>query len=69
MISWIETPEDMKWLQETKGIPVAGFSCAEMHGNEDCPRYIILFERNHIDSPIQEWKWDAAADKYVRVEQ
>ena len=51
--TFLSTRDDLKWLREThlkscRKLP--RFSVAILHGNEDAPDSITLYERNHVDS-------------------
>lgn len=49
---FIETLEDLDWLQTVHNISVrsAGYTCAILYGNEDSPSKVELFAKNHYKS-------------------
>ena len=48
----LTSPDDFQWLLEghLKGCTVPPFTVAEIHGNEDWPERITLYEFDHIGS-------------------
>ncbi len=44
--TFLESAEDMAWLTEQYP-EAAGHVCAILHGNEDSPRRVELYRRNH----------------------
>ena len=48
----LTSPDDFQWLLDghLKGLNVAPFAVAELHGNEDFPSRIVLYERDHYQS-------------------
>jgi len=71
-LTYIDSPEDMRWLVETKRLPplVGGvkpetLACAILEGNEDCPTRITIYSAPDIGSPHWRFRFDAESDSYV----
>ncbi len=46
--AFLETTQDLKWLQEVHKIPTAlEYRFAILYGNEDAPTMVQLFAKNH----------------------
>jgi hypothetical protein len=48
----LENKEDLEWLRDVHGLDIfteraKRAVCAIIHGNEDCPERVELFDRNH----------------------
>ena len=51
----LEDKQDLEWLRDVHGVDIFKDSgrnqgravCAIIHGNEDCPERVELFDRNH----------------------
>ena len=51
----LENREDLEWLRDVHAVDIFKWSgrnqgravCAIIHGNEDCPERVELFDRNH----------------------
>lgn len=48
----LENREDLEWLRDVHGVDIfteraKRAVCAIIHGNEDCPERVELFDRNH----------------------
>lgn len=48
----LENKEDLEWLRDVHGVDIFKDNgkravCAIVHGNEDCPEKVELFDRNH----------------------
>lgn len=48
-MKFLDTKEDFEWLQEVHKISTRGFVVAVLHGNEDCPSKIELYEENDME--------------------
>lgn len=48
-MTFLNTKEDLDWLQEVHKMPVqaGGYVCAILYGNEDAPSKVELFVRDH----------------------
>jgi hypothetical protein len=48
----LDRREDLEWLRDVHGVDIFTEKgkravCAIIHGNEDCPERVELFDRNH----------------------
>jgi hypothetical protein len=55
---FLESLDDIQWAKDNfpfieDGIPIA---CIIIRGNEDAPRSILVYERNHVDCAPREWE-------------
>lgn len=66
MQSFLESPEDLQWLQDVHsfvkdGLPIA---CAILYGNEDHPSEIHVYSRNDYQCQSRVWTYNYETDKY-----
>ena len=47
MTKFLNSAEDLTWLNEVHNVSTAGYVCAVLHGNEDAPDKVEVFARNH----------------------
>lgn len=47
-MTYLDTPEDMKWLKEVHTKLAAAYDRAILYGNEDSPSRVELYARDHF---------------------
>ena len=43
----LKSRSDLAWLHDVHGVDIKGVKLAVIHGNEDSPERVELFERDH----------------------
>lgn len=72
-VSFLETKDDFEWLRDVHGVnaftgkhQTKRAECALLHGNEDAPDKIELYEKNKFDSkPFRVYIYDDETEKLV----
>lgn len=44
--TYLDSAEDLQWLQEVHGVETEGYVVAILYGNEDCPNRVELYLRD-----------------------
>lgn len=67
MSTFLETSEDLEWLEEVHKVPARDYVAAILYGSEDCPRCIKLYSRNHVDCDPAIYTYSDESDTYVLI--
>lgn len=58
--TFINSPDDMRWLRETHGVNLRGMKSAVVHGNMDAPTMVEVYKSRNPDLHESPAVWSEA---------